>query len=393
MGLRKIHDMRRATAAVGKKEDLARPDKRRASGEVHLRVGELQDFSQLVTLSESVYGFLPDGSCKDYYRWLYQENPTGRAITGNAASDGELVGHYALVPVPIWWEGHKMVAGLGVRSLTRRDFQGRGIFARLVTMVNEVAGRQGIQLTYVVPSPESHPWFIKMLGFEEKSQVSLWVRPLRFAPLIQFLPRWPRFMASVPRGLDFAIAPLLRTIVARRNPYGLEIRRVDEFGLEFDALWERAKRDFRFSAIRTNEHLRWRFGQGPTRDYRTWGAYAQGELVAYVVSRVRELWHYPGLNVGVIADLFGKADAIGVSGTRLLVAQALGWLYKRDISLCVMQLISPTFDAALRANGFFRVGQRFAGKRSLLFRSLDSRQTALPGCRDIHFAGGDHDMG
>jgi hypothetical protein len=59
----------------------------------------------------------------------------------------------------------------------------------------------------------------------------------------------------------------------------------------------------------------------------------------------------------------------------------------------MMQLISSSFEPALRANGFFRLGHRFAEKRSLLFRSLHADPASLPDPRDLHFTGGDHDMG
>ncbi len=361
--------------------------------EFRLQVKDLVDFGQLTSLYQSVYGGLPDGSGNDYYRWLYHDNPSGRALIAGAESGGELVGHYAVVPLPIRCEGHDLTAGLGVGSLTRPDFQGRGIFVRLVTMVNEVAERQGIDFTYVVPSAQADPWFRKILRFQEASPVSLWIRLLRLAPMTPCLPNWARFTGALLKGVDLSVAPALRTIVARANPYGLEVRKIDQFGLEFDALWETAKDDFRFAIRRTRQHLAWRFGKGSTREYLTWGAYSKERLVAYVVVRVRELSDYPGLTIGVIADLFGTADAMGVSGARLLLAQALRAFSRQNIGACMMQLISPTFEPALRANGFFRVGQRFAEARSVLYRSLRQDPIALPSALDMQFTGGDHDMG
>jgi hypothetical protein len=362
-------------------------------GELRLEVGELLEFSRLISLSESVYGALPDGSNENYYRWLYHENPTGRAITGTAETGNELVGHYALIPFPIWYDGACVTAGLGVRSLTRIDFQGRGIFARLVTMVNEVAASQGVYCTYVVPSRLADPWFRKLLRFEEASQVSLWIRPLRFAPLDRWLPEWAQFTNVLLKAVDFGVAPVMRAWIARRNPYGLEVRRVRQFGLEFDALWENAKNDLRFSTHRTSRHLNWRFSNRSTREYVSWGAYDRGRLVAYIVSRIRELPEHPGVKMGVIADLFGRRDPKGTSGVALLVGQALQWLSDKNVSLCMMQVVSPSVENALRANGFFRIGERLAERRSLLFRALSANSFSIPEASYLHFTGGDHDMG
>ncbi|MGH7961811.1 MAG: GNAT family N-acetyltransferase [Candidatus Binatia bacterium] len=365
--------------------------------EVTLRVGTLPDFASLPALYQAVYGSADeDGSSEAYYRWLYNDNPDGCALLGNAESGEELVGHYALVPLRLWRGGRESVGGVGVSALTRRDFQGRGLFARLVALVNETAVRQGLSLTYVVPSPQAHPWYVKLLRFTEQAPLGLWVRPLRTAPLLRARAghaRWLRAVSGVARVGDIAIAPLLGLLVARRNPYNLEVRTVDEFGADFDALWEQAKGSFSFAIVRTVTHLRWRFRLAPTRRYHIWGAYDQGRLVAYVIARVRTFRQLPGLTAGVIADLFASPDAVGHSGARLLVAQVLRWLAQQRISCCATELVSTAFEPAFRANGFFPVPRRFAEGRALLMRVLSTEHSLPADNTNLHFTGGDHDMG
>ncbi len=190
-----------------------------------------------------------------------------------------------------------------------------------------------------------------------------------------------------------ALSPLLRLMQARRNPYRLEIRPVEEFGHEFDSLWQRTRDKFLFATSRTSDYLRWRFSRASTRRYQLWGAYSQGNLVSYLAVRVREFRQHPGLKVGVVADLFGNGDAMSLSGLKLLVSQALTWLSREGAGLCMMQLISPVYETALTANGFVRTPRRFSEKRALLFRFAGSERAVLPGTGDIHFTGADHDMG
>ena len=351
------------------------------------------EFEPLVALSRSVFGFLPDGFSASYFRWLYIDNPQGTPVIGNAMCQGNLVGHYALLPVRAWLEGRERIVGLGVNALTRREFQGRAVFARLAALVEKAALREGISSAYVAPSPQSKLWFLNLLRFSEWSPLPLWVRPLRFEPILSSLGLWGRRTSSVGRLGDVLLVPALRLAAARRNPRHLEIREVDDFGAEFETLWEREKKRFRFVISRTYEHLRWRFNAAPTRHYRIWGAYSQGQLVSYVVARVRQLERFSGLRVGVIADLFGSSDEIGLNGSRLLVAQVLRWLSQKDVGLCMMQLVSPAFESALRANGFFRVPEFFAERRALLFRCFDAAPRPGIASSEIHFAGGDHDMG
>lgn len=360
---------------------------------VDLRLGGLRDFRQLADLLQSEYGFLPDGSSEKYYRWLYHDNPNGAAIVGNAECGRELVGHYAVVPMRIWFEGREKLAGVGVNALTRRGFQGRSVFARLAALVAEAVARQGIYATYVVPSPQSRPWFVKFLGFIECGPVRTWVRPLRCVSILRSLAGLVRPEGGAARIFDAALMPLLRFVHVRRNPYGLEIKKVHEFGEEFDALWEGSKSQYRFSVVRKCQYLRWRFSMVPTRQYQLWSAYDHGRLVSYVAVRVREFRQHPGLKVGVIADLFGKADRVGLSGAGLLVSQVLQWLSRENVSLCMMQLMSPILEPALKANGFFLAPGLFVESRALLFHLLSQEAARLPIDASFHFTGGDHDMG
>ena len=364
-------------------------------GPIEMHVGGSYDLSQLVTLSESVYGYSPDGSSKDYFHWLYHENPRGKAIVGNAECRGELVGHYAVVPIRIWLGGQERIAGLGVNARTKREFQGRAIFARLVAQVGEAVERQGIRTTYVVPSQQSKPWFVKKLSFTEWSPLQLWVRPLQPASVLRSMRGWGQSAGGIADILDAALRPLVKLIQARANPYCLEIKRIDGFGPEFDNLWGQAKAQFHFSIARTSDYLHWRFGTVPTREYKVWGVYSEGSLVSYAIGRVCQLRQLPELKVGVIADLYGKADAVGLSGSRLLVAQVLRWLNQENAGLCMAQLTSPSFEQALRANAFLRVAGTFAEKekRELLIRVSDPKQGVVRGNSGLHFVGGDHDMG
>ncbi|MGH9896175.1 MAG: GNAT family N-acetyltransferase, partial [bacterium] len=151
---------------MAKAEAAAVPARARSGGaEITLGVGGPEELRELARLSEAEFGFLPDRSSEEYYRWQYYDNPAGRAIVASAWSLGELVGHYAVVPVRVVVEGRETTAGIGVNAIIKKEFQGRAIFARLVVSAEQAATRNGIDFHYVVPSPESHPWFVRLLRY------------------------------------------------------------------------------------------------------------------------------------------------------------------------------------------------------------------------------------
>jgi GNAT superfamily N-acetyltransferase len=360
---------------------------------IRIEIGDSFDFEQLVALCRAVYGRLPDGFCERYYRWQYADNPQGNAVIGNALCGTELVSHYAVLPMESWLQGKKTLVGLGVNALTRPDFQGQAIFARLVSQVEKAALMAGVTSVYVVPSLQSKPWFSKVLGFREWTVLPTWLRPLRIAPVLRSISRFAHKAGGSLSFADLLLKHGLRLFRARCNPFSIEIRKVDEFSSDFERLWEQEKAEFYFSIARSRRRLQWRFASAPTREYQIWGAYHGGALVSYGVSRVREFPQLPGVAVGVIADLFGIRDAPGRSGSRLLVARIIQWLYENHVDLCVAQMVSPSFQSALRLNGFFQAPAFLVDPRSILFRQLEAHPTQMAPARGIHFSGGDHDMG
>lgn len=353
-----------------------------------MHLGTLDDYTPVARLYQSVNG-TGDGCSAAHHGWLCGGSPAGRAIEGRAEVADEIVGYYALVPVRLWLDGREVVAGLGVTALTRRDWQGRGIFLRVLGRVHEAAAAKGITVTYAVPSPDAGPWYRTKLGFTEVGQMSLWGRPLRVAPLIGAMAgtRHVRVARLAGAALDRLLVPVLGARRARSSPSGLEIREVETFDGDFDALWERVKRHYRFALVRCSAHLAWRYLQCPTRRYRAWGAYDRGTLVAYVVARQRILPHRPGLVAGVIADLFGDPDAIGGRAGCVLVSHALAWMAANQTCVCLAEGVLPLVAPALRRNGLFRVPRRLVGDRSLFVRGPVSASEAF------HFIGGDHDVG
>jgi hypothetical protein len=289
--------------------DVGPDRRRRPSGDLTVRLGTLDDYTSLARLYQAVNGS-GDGCSAAHHKWLCGGSPAGQAIEGRAEAADEIVGYYALVPVRLWLDGREVVAGLGVTALTRRDWQGRGIFLRVLGRVHEAAAAQGITATYAVPSPLAGPWYRTKLGFTEIGQMLLWGRPLRVASLIAAIAgtQHERMARLAGGALDRLFVPVLGARRVRSSPSRLEVHEVETFDSAFDTLWERVKRHYRFTLVRSSAHLAWRYLQCPTRQYRAWGAYDRGALVAYVVARQRVIPDRPGLIAGVIADLFGASS-------------------------------------------------------------------------------------
>jgi GNAT superfamily N-acetyltransferase len=101
-----------------------------------------------------------------YLRWLYDENPAGRAIALTRGDEAGALAHYALVPQR-WCPpaGEPLLLGITLDAVVRADAQRRGLFRELATEVYERAAAAGVQGTITVANASSEPAFTRYLGF------------------------------------------------------------------------------------------------------------------------------------------------------------------------------------------------------------------------------------
>lgn len=102
----------------------------------------------------------------DYLKWQYLENPDGAACTMFARLRGELVAHYALIPISMVIDGEVATGGLSLNTAVSDQARGRGYFKRLANMTYDLAAARGLQYVIGVANSNSTPGFVRSLGFE-----------------------------------------------------------------------------------------------------------------------------------------------------------------------------------------------------------------------------------
>jgi GNAT superfamily N-acetyltransferase len=357
---------------------------------IELTIGSgTEHIPQLIELSRAVYGAHPDMTSEAYYRWLYLDGPAGPAIQVSALTDGRMVGHYAVVPLPFSDRDGKIRAGLGVHAIVHPAAEGRGLFARLVGSADAKARAAGLELLYVVPGPRSEPWFTTVLRYVRDGELSLFVEPLRSAALLRQGPE--RLRPLLPAGV--LVDPLLRLtswLANRRRPCpAIRIEPTERFGPEFDHLWGRIRGSAGRTTARTSAYLNWRYVACPTRRYCILTAWNQSRIVAYVVSRTRTVQQFPGIRLGSIVDVMSERTAEGDAALTALVAAACRSLRANGSDAVVAQLRRPSpLARSLRQNGLWRMPGKHAAYRPIMFKG-----TGAVSNQPYHFTGGDFDMG
>jgi GNAT superfamily N-acetyltransferase len=305
------------------------------------------------------------------FGWWFDRNPAGEGIVSLAVDGGEVVGVAAMSFFRTRLDGVETRLAIPVNVATDARYRGQGVFSTLEHENEEAAAASGSPLTVTFPNAKSYPIFVQRLGWIDLPRLRLWARPLRLSGVVRYL-----FGRAGER--ETMRAPSSSARMVR----GIEIRSVERFGADMDALGLRAAAGYGSHFTRDSGYFNWRYLDSP-RDYRCFGAYRGGDLVGVAV--VGHTFKH-GISAGFLADLIA-APADG-SAVRALAARALEEVKGGADAVVVL----PPRDTAQR-RAFARAGfapsntvLRFIGKPLHENVRIDGRAEAW------HFTLGDFDF-
>jgi len=190
----------------------------------------------------------PDGTIPPrslaHWRWKYHDNPTGllHHVVAEHETEG-VIGGYAGIPVRIWSEGREQLAAQGVDLMVlpqwRRHGARPGLFIHLGWMYHELwCGSQDgkVLFTYGWPVPA-------------------WRMGQRYLGYVNI------------RDWDFTFREVGDATLPRAVPGELEVRVVERFAQDTDALFEALKPTMGLALWRDARYLNWRYAARPDRKY------------------------------------------------------------------------------------------------------------------------------
>lgn len=254
----------------------------RSASEPELAYGPLRD-GDAELVSDLVTRMSRDGArlrlrdkSADYYRWMYEQNPAGRAFVHSARLDDRIVASFALAPKVFVVDGQRVLVGKTMDMFTDPEWQGRGLMRRCTDSVFDQAAGAGVDGWYVTPSVNSYPIFTGRWGYREDFSLVYRLRVLRPGP-------WGGRV---------------------RLPTGVECRTVDRFDEAADELWARVAPAHRVAQVRDATYLNWRYVANPDR-YDLLELRRDGRLVGVaVLGRTRRR----GIGVGELMELVHEVD-------------------------------------------------------------------------------------
>lgn len=216
----------------------------------------------------------PDGRIpprtRAHFDWKFRRNPTGRVqhVVVEHAAEG-IIGGYAGIPVRVWSEQREQLAAQGVDLMVlprwRRHGPRPGLFVYLGWKYHELfcgAGEGKVLFTYGWPIPA---WRMgqRYLGY---LNIRDW----------DFLFRETAAPGFTPRSV----------------PVGLEVRQVQRYGADVDALFAALRPGMGLALIRDARYLNWRYAERPDHSYRLYECRdASGALRGVCVYTLSDFLH------------------------------------------------------------------------------------------------------
>ena len=178
-----------------------------------------------------------------WFHWKFEQSPYGEAILACAFDSGEVAGCVAYGKGIIEYSGERYRCALSYETFVRPDYQGKGLFKRLINLAEEESKKQGIQFLYNFPNENSITGF-KHMGWTCRNDLQQYkiriVRPTRTILHIKDLRK-----SFIPQ------------------PSNLN----DIKSINLDDIKEEHGETATINPIWTKEYLLWRFFTFPNRHY------------------------------------------------------------------------------------------------------------------------------
>lgn len=108
------------------------------------------------------FGKRPIGQVWD---WAYMDNPNGEPIVSMCYDDCRLVGHYAIVPLPLSNRNVRKRTYISMTTMVAESHRKYGLFTQLAKENYRIAVEVGVDFVFGFPNTQSAPGFRNRLGW------------------------------------------------------------------------------------------------------------------------------------------------------------------------------------------------------------------------------------
>ncbi len=288
------------------------------------------DEKQILQLFKDVFKSERD---EKYWKWLYLENPASDPIIALADDDSKIVGQCTLLPTEIGISGENVLAGQSIDTMVDSEYRGQGLHKLLAERTYDIGRDKGVKFRIGFPSNDALRGLLGSIGGTLTTEVPLYMNIYKLDNFLTAVMKI-RFIAKI-----FAIPGIVLMKILHREKRikvdkNYSLKDIAEFDEEFDELSETIAKDGQMMSLRTSKFLNWRIKDHPEIDYKTIGAYLEGELVGYIILKTedRNLKGKVKSRLGSIVDLIAIDEDVAL----VLNEGAKKYFKEKDVDFVAM---------------------------------------------------------
>ncbi len=316
-----------------------------------------------------LYNQVFDPSCnRDLIKWKWEflDNPQGPSKIYIYEYNGKIIGHFALIPVLLKYKDETVLSGKAENGMMHFLYRGYGNrFVNLVKKNLESSHEKGMDIFWGFSGPQ----IIKpqiAAGFNHIADISKLIKVIDIRPCLEaFMPLYikNKFIYKITIHLISHLFTLFNLFFMRRTklPRDISIRNISRFDNRVDILWEKVKKDYGITIIRSSEYLNWRFVENPNVKNKIFVAERKNNILGYIVLGSYKPKEY-NFKIGAIIDLFlDKKEKKALMG---LLDEAIQYFENEGV-VCVSFLIVKdgydykSFSKLLKKKGFLFKSNKF----------------------------------
>lgn len=209
----------------------------------------------------------------DNWYWKFTDrNPAGHSFIWVAEHEGQLIGHFAAVPYKLKVFDEVITASHTIGALVDKKYQNRGLLKFVGEKLMCELVENNVPYTWGFPNRNAHRFENVVLKYNDLILFDIW--KAERASLKEVKP-------------DAAV------------------REINQFGPEFDRLWEQCSSQYTIAVKRDSVYLNWRYLQRPDWKYYPLACYEGEELKGYAVLK---LYREESVLRGHFVDIFAGKD-------------------------------------------------------------------------------------
>lgn len=117
-----------------------------------------------------------DKKTKEWFLWKFKDNPFGESILACAKENGIIAGCVAFGMQDFVFHSKIIKGAMSFETFVHPDYQGKGLFKRLINIAETEAKRRGIKLLLNFPNSNSLTGFLKS-GWVQINNTEYWIKP------------------------------------------------------------------------------------------------------------------------------------------------------------------------------------------------------------------------